>query len=88
MPKSNKLNSDAEAMDKEIRATCKTLCSVAESFPRGSTEREAIREARDAFVYLRLHVTLKKSYAAFQQSCKKPLNKSMKQALKRVGVAS
>ena len=34
-------------MDKEIRATCKTLCSVAESFPRGSTEREAIREARD-----------------------------------------
>jgi hypothetical protein len=73
-------------MDKEVRATCKILWSVAKSFPRDSAEREAIRAARDAFVYLRLHDTLKKSYTAFQRSCTKPLTKAQKEVLKRAGV--
>ena len=86
MPKPRRPVSNVEAMDKEIRATCKILWSVAKSFPRGSAEREAIREARDAFVYLRLHESLQKSYAAFQRSCKKPLTKAQQQVLKRAGV--
>ena len=86
MPKSRRPVSDAEATDKEIRATCKILWSVAKTFPKGSATREAIREARDAFVYLRLHETLKKSYAAFQQASTKPLTKAQKQVLKRAGV--
>jgi hypothetical protein len=73
-------------MDREIRATGKILWSVAKSFPKGSAEREAIRAAGDAFVYLRLHETLKKSYAAFQQANTRPLTKAQKQVLKRAGV--
>ena len=86
MPKSRKSISDAETMDSEIRATCKILESVAKVYPRGSAERMAIREAADAFIYLRLHEGLKKSYEAFQQSCTKPLTKAQQQVLKRAGV--
>jgi hypothetical protein len=73
-------------MDSEVRATCKILWSIAKTFPRGSVQRQAVREARDALVYLRLHEELKKSYAAFQRSCPKPLTKAQQRVLKRAGV--
>jgi len=73
-------------MDAEIRATCKILESVSKSYPRGSAERVAIREAADAFIYLRLHEGLKKSFDAFRRSCTKPLTKAQQQVLKRAGV--
>jgi hypothetical protein len=87
MTKSRKPVSDVEAMDREVRATCEVLWSVAKSFPKGSAEREAIREAKDALVYLRLHETLAKSYKAFQKSCTKPLSKARQQTLKRMGIS-
>lgn len=87
MPKSRTKISDAEAMDREIRATCKVLESVAKSYPRGSAERIAIREAADAFIYLRLHEGLRQSYEAFRRSCTKPLTKAQQQVLKRAGVS-
>ena len=87
MPKSRKPIADAEAMDREIRATCKILESVARSYSRGSAERNAIREAADAFIYLRLHDGLKQSYEAFRRSCTKPLTRAQQQVLKRAGVA-
>ncbi len=87
MPKPHKTISDAETMDKEVRATCKILDAVAKTFPRGSAERIAIREAADAFVYLRLHELLKKSYATFRASCPKPLTKTQVRVMKRAGVA-
>lgn len=86
MPRSAKPASDAEIMDKEIRATCKVLESVAKGYPRGSAERKAIREAAEAFIYLRLHEGLKKSYRAYRRSCAKPLTEAQKQVLKRAGV--
>ena len=86
MPKSRKPVSDAEAMDIEIRATCKILESIAKSYPRGSAERAAIREAADAFIYVRLHEGLKQSYEAFRRSCTKPLTKAQQRILKRAGV--
>ena len=73
-------------MDKEIRATCKILELVSKNYPRGSAERFAIREAADAFVYLRLHEGLKKSYEAFRRNCTKPFAKAQQQVLKRAGV--
>lgn len=87
MTPSNKPISDAEMMDKEIRATCKILESVAKKYPRGSSERKAIREAAEAFIYLRLHEGLKKHYRAYQRSCAKPLTQAQKQVLKRAGIA-
>jgi hypothetical protein len=86
MPKSRTKISDAEAMDREIRTTCKILESVAKDYPRGSVERGAIRKAADAFIYLRLHEGLKRSYEAFRRSCTKPLTKAQQQVLKRAGV--
>jgi hypothetical protein len=74
-------------MDREIRATCKVLESVAKNYPRGSAERVAIREAADAFIYLRLHEGLKQSYEAFRRSCTKPLTKAQQQVLKRSGIS-
>ena len=88
MPKSRTQFSDAEAMDRQIRATCKILESVAKSYPRGSAERGAIREASDAFIYLRLHEALKQSYEAFRRSCTKPLTKAQQRVLKSAGVTS
>jgi len=73
-------------MDSEIRATCKILESVSKRYPRGSAERVAIREAADAFIYLRLHEGLKESYELFKQRCTKPLSKAQQQVLKRAGV--
>ncbi len=73
-------------MDRDIRATCKVLEAVAKRYPRGSAERLAIREAADAFIYLRLHEGLKQSYEAFRRSCTKPLTKAQQQVLKRAGV--
>jgi hypothetical protein len=86
MPKSRKPLSDAEAMDREIRATCKILESIAESYPQNSIEHRAIREATDAFIYLRLHEGLRRSYEAFRRTCTKPLTKAQQQVLKRAGV--
>ena len=86
MPKSRKPVSDAEAMDLEILATCKILESIGKSYPRGSAERGAIREAADAFIYLRLHEGLKQSYEAFRRSCTKPLTKTQQEVLKRAGI--
>ena len=86
MPKSRKPVSGAEAMDREIRATCKILESVARRYKRGSAERGAIREAADAFIYLRLHEGLKHSYEAFRRSWTKPWTKAQQQVLKRAGV--
>ena len=77
---------DVEVMDKETRPTCKVLQGVAKNYPRGSPERAAIRDAADAFIFLRLHDELRKSYEAFRRSCSKPLTKSQKQVLKRAGV--
>jgi hypothetical protein len=73
-------------MDSEIRATCKILESIAKGYPQGSAEHLAIRKAADAFIYLRLHKGLKKSYEAFRQGCTKALTKAQKQVLKRAGV--
>ncbi len=75
-------------MDKEIRETCKMLTRVAKSYPRGSAERRAIRAAADAYLYLRSHEGLVKSYRAYQRSSNQPLAKTQKQALKRAGVAA
>jgi hypothetical protein len=86
MPKPHNGIPDVEAMDKEIRATCKLLQEVAKNYPRGSAECAAIRDAADAFIFLRLHDGLRKSYEAFRRSCSKPLTKSQKQVLKRAGV--
>ncbi len=87
MPKTRKIVSNAQRMDTEIRETCAVLESIAESYPRGSAERAAIRAAADAFIYLRLHEGLKKSYGAFRRRCTKPLTKAQLQVLKRAGVA-
>lgn len=86
MPKARTKVFDADVMDREIRATCKVLKIVAKKYPSGSAERAAIREATDAFVYLRLHEGLKQSYEAFRESCTKPLTKAQQQVLKRAGV--
>ena len=73
-------------MDNEIRTTCNILESIAKRYPQGSAEDLAIREAADAFIYLRQHEGLKKSYEAFLRSCKKPLPKDAKQTLKKAGI--
>ena len=87
MRKSRTPLSDADATDRKIRATCKILESVAKSYPRGSAERSAIREAAEAFIYLRLHELLKRFYEAFRRSCTKPLTKAQQRVLKRAGVS-
>ena len=74
------------SMDKQIRATCEILESLAKSCPRGSVKQRAIREAAYAFIYLRMHEGLNKSYRAFRRSCTKPLTKAQKQTLKKAGV--
>ncbi|MFZ2642279.1 MAG: hypothetical protein WA117_14875 [Verrucomicrobiia bacterium] len=74
------------SMNKEIRATCKILESLAKSCPRGSAKQKAIREAAYAFIYLRMHEGLNESYRAFRRSCTKPLTKAQKQTLKKAGV--
>jgi len=86
MTTSRKRISKDDAMDQKIRETCKILQSIAKTYPRGSAEREALREAVDAFVYLELHKGLKRSYEAFRRSCTKPLTKAQQQVLKRAGV--
>jgi hypothetical protein len=70
--------------DQEIRATCKILESVAESYPRRSTEYKAIRKAAYAFIFLRLHKNLKRSYELFRKNSTKPLTKAQRQVLKQV----
>jgi hypothetical protein len=86
MPKSRRADSDPEGMDREVRETCKILESVAKRYPPGSAEHEAIRRAAEAFIYLRLHESLKSSYEAFRQSSTKPLTKAQRQTLKEMGV--
>jgi hypothetical protein len=86
MRKSRTTVSGAKAMDTEIRETCKILEAIANGYPRGSAERAAIRLAADAFIHVRLHEGLKKSYRAFQRSCGMPLNKDQQAILKRAGV--
>ena len=86
MPKARKQGSDVEVMDREIRAVCKILSAIARRFPRWSAEREAIRNASAAFVYLRLHEDLKRSYAAYRRGCTKPLTRAQELTLKRMGV--
>ena len=86
MAKTHKGIPNVEAMDNEIRAMSKLLEGVAKTYPRGSPERAAIRDAADAFIFLRLHDELSKSYEAFRRSCSKPLTKSQKLVLKRAGV--
>ena len=79
--------SKAKTLDKEIRATCKILESVAKSYPRGSPEREAIREAADAFIHLRLQQGLQSSYYAFRKVSTKPLTRSQRRTLRKMGVS-
>jgi hypothetical protein len=86
MPKSRAKLSNTKTMDREIRATCNVLEAVAKNYPRGSAERGAIREATDAFIYLRLHEGLKQSYKAFRRNYTKPLTKAQQQVLKKAGV--
>jgi hypothetical protein len=86
MPKPRKTNSDPDARDNELRATCKVLESVAKSYPRGSAEREAVRQAADALVYLRSHQELLEAYEAYRRFCAKPLTKTQIRILERMGV--
>ena len=87
MPKARKPIAEAELMDRKVRATCKILEAVAKNYPRGSAERGAIREAADAFIYVRLREGLQQSYEAFQRNCTKPLTKAQRQVLKNMGIA-
>lgn len=73
-------------MDEEIRATCKILESVAKDYLQGSPERKAVKQAAEAFIYMRLHDGLRESYEAYQRSCAKPLSEAQVHFLKRLGV--
>ena len=73
-------------MDEEIRATCKILEAVAKNDSLGSAEREAVRQAAEAFIYLRLHGGLRKGYEAYRRNCAKPLTKAQTQILVKMGV--
>ena len=87
MAESTDTPSKASAADAEIRATCAVLESIAMQYPEGSPEHAALREAALAFSYLKLHETLKTSYAAFRQHLDKPAPEGLLAALKRMGVA-
>ena len=74
-------------MDAEIRATCAILESIAKNYPQRSAEHEAVREAAHSFVFLRLHEGLRESYEAYRRTLTKPLNKSEKRVLERMGIS-
>ena len=86
MPESTDKPSKASAVDAEIRATCAVLEAIAQQYPKGSPERTALREASLAFSYLKLHETLKTSYASFRQHLHGPLPEEQQVILKRMGV--
>lgn len=86
MRKSRKPVSHAELMEQEIHATCKILESVAKSYRRGSAEHKAIRQAAEAFVYVRQHEALKIGYEAYRRSCTKPFTKAQIRVLQKAEI--
>jgi hypothetical protein len=77
----------AKKQDAEIRRVCSILESVAKSFPRGSAQRKAIREAAEAYVFLQLHRNLKAAYDKFRRKCQTGLTVAQKQAIREMGIS-
>ncbi len=73
-------------MDTKIRATCAVLETVAMKYPKGSAEREAVKEASFAYSYLQLHEGLKAAYAKFRQHLHDPMPEERLEILRRMGV--
>ena len=70
----------------DLRATCKVLEAIAESYPARSRKRRAVREAAEALLFLTMHKQLKASYDRFRQLATKGLTRTQEQTLRRMGI--
>jgi hypothetical protein len=77
----------AKTKDAEIRRVCSILESVAKSFPRGSAQSKAVREAAEAYIFLQTHRSLKAAYGRFREMCQTELTAAQKWTLREMGIS-
>jgi hypothetical protein len=73
-------------INSEFETVCSVLESVAKSFPEGSKEAKAIEEAAHAYIFVQLHLQLRRSYEAYRRAQLSGLTNHEEQHLRDMGV--
>jgi hypothetical protein len=76
----------ADETDAEIRRVCSLLESVAEQYPDGSPESDAIADAAQAFLLVRQHKVLARAYRRLKAAHNGELDDEMIAKLRSVGI--
>lgn len=69
----------------EFEKVCGILDSIHQSFPDGSEQGKAIQEASEAYLFLQLHVKLRRAYAVYRQAGLEGLTDEQEQFIPGVG---
>ncbi len=77
---------DHASSDAEIRTVCAILESISKSYPAGSAEADAIRDAALAYIVVHQHEILKRKYESLRLALGGAVTDETKAALRRVGV--
>jgi hypothetical protein len=70
----------------DVFLTCEVLCSLAETYPPKSRERRAIREAAEAFIFVRTQERVKAAYEKFSKASTKTLTRTQKRILRQISI--
>jgi len=70
----------------EFEKVCEILESIAQTFPDGSEQGKAIKEAAEAYIFLNLHARLRSAYDAFRQAGLEGLSDEQEKYLRGMGV--
>ena len=80
------LHDETPHANPEFEAICSILEAIAGSFPDESKEARAIRDATDAYVFLQLHLKLRRSYEASRKAGLRGLTAAQTEHLREMGI--
>ena len=73
-------------LNPEFEKVCGILESIAQTFPEGSAQSKAIKDAAEAYIFLQLHTKLGSAYDAFRQAGLEGLTDDQEKHLRAMGV--
>jgi hypothetical protein len=81
-----KIHDKTPQANPDFEAIASILETIAGTFPDESNEARAIRDATEAYLFLHLHLKLRRSYEAFRQAGLGGLTAAQNEHLREMGI--
>jgi hypothetical protein len=80
------VNDKPPEINPEFETVCSVLESVAKGFPEGSKEAKAVEDAAHAYIFLQLHLQLRRVYDEYRKTGSRGLTDEQEQHLRDMGI--